>query len=101
MTTPLLESLANCALSRARLIGATGPCPRYWRELFSVTALIGAPWREADRLGESVMPRLYHVQFTTGPIELYAVSQAQAIATALELAGPGARVLRVWREGEW
>jgi hypothetical protein len=51
MTTPLFESLANCALSRARLIGATGPSPRYWRELFTVTALIGAPWREADRLG--------------------------------------------------
>jgi hypothetical protein len=48
-----------------------------------------------------LMPRLYHVQLTTGPIELYAVTQAQAIASALELAGPGARVLRVWREGEW
>jgi hypothetical protein len=46
-------------------------------------------------------PRLYHVQLTTGPIELYAVTQAQAIASALELAGPGARVLRVWREGDW
>jgi hypothetical protein len=58
MTAPLFESLANCALSRARLIGATGPCPRYWRELFTVTALIGAPWREADRLGGSVMDGL-------------------------------------------
>jgi hypothetical protein len=47
------------------------------------------------------MPRLYHVQLTTGPIELYAVSQAQAISTALELAEPGARVLRLWRKGEW
>ena len=46
-------------------------------------------------------PRLYHVQLSNGSIELYAISQAQAIATALELAGPGARVLRVWREGEW
>jgi len=47
------------------------------------------------------MPRLYHVQLTTGPIELYAVTQAQAIATALELAGPGAKVLRVCRQGDW
>jgi hypothetical protein len=46
-------------------------------------------------------PRLYHIHLTTGPIELYSVTQAQAIATALELAEPGARVLRVWREGEW
>jgi hypothetical protein len=30
------------------------------------------------------MPRLYHVQPSTGPIELYAVSQAQAIAAELE-----------------
>jgi hypothetical protein len=47
------------------------------------------------------MPRLYHVQLTTGPIELYAVTQAQAIAIALELAGPGARVLRIARQGDW
>jgi hypothetical protein len=47
------------------------------------------------------MPRLYHVQLTTGPIELYAFTQAQAIATALELAGPGARLLRVARQGDW
>jgi hypothetical protein len=46
-------------------------------------------------------PRLCHVQLTTGPIELYAVTQAQVIASALELAGPGARVLRVSREGDW
>ena len=46
-------------------------------------------------------PRLYHVSTTHGPIELYAVTQAQAIASALELAGPSARVLRVWRDGEW
>jgi hypothetical protein len=51
MTTSLFESLANCALSRARLIGATGPSPQYWRELFTVAALMGTPWREADRLG--------------------------------------------------
>jgi hypothetical protein len=47
------------------------------------------------------MPRLYHVSTTHGPIELYALTQAQAIATALELAGPGAKVLRVCREGDW
>jgi hypothetical protein len=47
------------------------------------------------------MPHLYHVNTTHGPIELYAVTQSQAIASALELAGLGARVIRVWREGEW
>lgn len=46
-------------------------------------------------------PRLCHVQTTHGPIELYAVTQAQAIRTALELAGPGVKVVIVWREGEW
>jgi hypothetical protein len=35
------------------------------------------------------MPRLYHVQTTLGPIDLYALTQSQAISTALELAGPG------------
>jgi hypothetical protein len=48
-----------------------------------------------------MIPRLYHVQLTTGPIELYALTQDQAIRTALELAGTGATVLRVWREGDW
>jgi hypothetical protein len=47
------------------------------------------------------MPRLYHIHLTTGPIELYAITLAQAIASALELAGPGARVLRVARQGDW
>jgi hypothetical protein len=47
------------------------------------------------------MPRLYHVHLTTGPIELYAMTAAQAITTALELAGPGARVIRVCRQGDW
>jgi hypothetical protein len=51
MTTPLFTALARNATARAQLIGATGPCPRYWRELFTVTALMGTPWREADRLG--------------------------------------------------
>ena len=46
-------------------------------------------------------PRLCQIQLTTGPIELYAVTQAQAISTALELAGPGARVLRIARQGDW
>jgi hypothetical protein len=32
-----------------------------------------------------ITPRLYHVHLTTGPIELYAVTQAQAISSALEL----------------
>ena len=48
-----------------------------------------------------MIPRHYHVQTTLGSFELYALSQAQAISTALELAGPGARLIRVWREGEW
>ena len=47
------------------------------------------------------MPRLYHVHLTTGAVELYAVTQAQAIRTALELAAPGAKVLRVCRQGDW
>jgi hypothetical protein len=47
------------------------------------------------------MPRLYCVQTTLGPIELYALTEAQAISTALELVGPGAKMLRAWREGEW
>jgi hypothetical protein len=47
------------------------------------------------------MPRLYHVHLTTGAIELYAVTAAQAVTTALELAGPGAQVLRVCRQGDW
>jgi hypothetical protein len=51
--------------------------------------------------GDPLMPSLYHVEITTGQIELYAVRQAQVIASALEPAGPGARVLRVRREGEW
>jgi hypothetical protein len=48
-----------------------------------------------------MMPRLYHIQLSTGPIELYAVTQAQAIRAALELAEPGAKVLRVARQGDW
>jgi hypothetical protein len=47
------------------------------------------------------MPRLYHVHTTAGPFELYAVTAAQAVTAALELAGPGARVIRISREGDW
>jgi hypothetical protein len=47
------------------------------------------------------MPRLYHVHTTRGPVEIYAVSAAQAVTAALELAGPGARVIRVARQGDW
>ena len=58
-------------------------------------------------------PFLYHVKVSPGPrpgtsyraepihFELHALTQAQAISTALELAGPGARLIRVWQEGEW
>jgi hypothetical protein len=47
------------------------------------------------------MPRLYLIHTTAGPFELMAVTAAQAVATALELAGPGARVLKISREGDW
>jgi hypothetical protein len=47
------------------------------------------------------MPRLYLIHTTAGPFELMAVTAAQAVTTALELAGPGARVLRISREGDW
>jgi hypothetical protein len=47
------------------------------------------------------MPRLFHVHTTNGTWELMAFTAAQAITTALELAGPGARVLRVARQGDW
>ena len=47
------------------------------------------------------MPRVFHVVTTVGPFELMAVTAAQACSTALELAGPGARILRISREGQW
>lgn len=47
------------------------------------------------------MPRPYAIHTTAGLFQLVAISAAQAVATALELAGPGARVLRVVRQGEW
>ena len=43
----------------------------------------------------------YLIHTTKGPIELYAVTAAQAVSSALELAGPGARVLRISRQGDW
>lgn len=47
------------------------------------------------------MPRLYTIHTTAGAFELYAVTAAQAATTALELAGPGARILRISRQGDW
>jgi hypothetical protein len=46
-------------------------------------------------------PHLYQIHLSTGTVELYARTQAQAISTALELAEHGAKVLRVARVGEW
>jgi hypothetical protein len=51
MTTPLFTALARNATVRAQLIGATGHCPRYWRELATAAHLLGSPWREAERMG--------------------------------------------------
>lgn len=47
------------------------------------------------------MPRLFHIVTTAGTFELMAMSAAQACSAALELAGPGARILRITREGDW
>jgi hypothetical protein len=47
------------------------------------------------------MPRLYHVHTTTGVWEVYAVTAAQAVTTGLELAGSGARLLRISQQGDW
>ena len=47
------------------------------------------------------MPLPYTVHTTAGLFQLVAISAAQAVATALELAGPGASVLMVCRDGEW
>jgi hypothetical protein len=79
MTTPLFESLARNATARAHLVGAEVAALErlemqhlsdmdykaaantyiqkrdtrtwYWRELATAAHLLGAPWREADRLG--------------------------------------------------
>jgi hypothetical protein len=51
MRTHLFVDLANCAISRAQLIGAAGPSSRYWREMASAAHLLGIPWAEAERLG--------------------------------------------------
>jgi hypothetical protein len=48
-----------------------------------------------------LMPRLYHIHTTAGTWEVYAVTAAQAVTTVLELAEPGARVLRIARQGDW
>ena len=50
---------------------------------------------------EAVTPRLYQIHLSTGLVELYALTQAHAISTALELAERNAKVLRVARVGEW
>jgi hypothetical protein len=50
------------------------------------------------------MPRLYHVHTTAGAWEVYAVTAAQAVTTALELAtkmGDRPRLIRVCRQGDW
>jgi len=47
------------------------------------------------------MPCTYIVYTTVGLWEIVAISAAQAVTTALELAGPGAKVLRIARQGEW
>ena len=47
------------------------------------------------------MPCAYIVHTTLGPWTVMAISAAQAVATALELAGPGAKVLRIARQGDW
>ena len=47
------------------------------------------------------MPRSYTVYTTGGTFRLMALSPAEAITTALELAGDGTRVIRVVPEGEW
>lgn len=85
MTAPLFAALARNATARAQLIGATGHCPQYWRELFTVAALLGTPWREADRLGlQGRSPTvMYHrVRFMT-PISDQCESVERAVSQAL------------------
>jgi hypothetical protein len=43
----------------------------------------------------------WNVATTAGTFSLHAPTAAAAITSALELAGPGAQVLQVSREGEW
>jgi hypothetical protein len=47
------------------------------------------------------MPILYAVHTSKGLWEVFATSAANAVSSALELAGPGTRVLRIARQGEW
>lgn len=46
-------------------------------------------------------PRPYRITTTQGQHHLMARSRAGAISAALELAGPGAKVLSCLLEGEW
>jgi hypothetical protein len=46
-------------------------------------------------------PRFYCIYTTIGIWEVMALSSAQAIYTALELAGPGAKMLRIAVQGDW
>lgn len=76
MTTPLFTALAANATARAHLVGAESNIQndmayetddadvtifrmntaialrcQYWRELSAAAALLGSPWREAERMG--------------------------------------------------
>ena len=46
-------------------------------------------------------PLPYLVHTTAGPQRLMAATPADAIRTALELAGPAAQLVRVEREQQW
>ena len=48
-----------------------------------------------------IMLRPYRVTTTQGIHTLMARTPASAISTALELSGPGARLLSCLQEGEW
>ena len=47
------------------------------------------------------MTPLYHIQTTTGLIQIHARDRAAAITAALELAGPGAKLVNTTQPGEW
>jgi hypothetical protein len=47
------------------------------------------------------MTPLYHIQTTAGLIRIHARNRAAAITAALELAGPGAKLVNTTRQGEW
>lgn len=50
---------------------------------------------------QTLKPRPYHVQTTNGEQKLMAVSQSQAISSALELSGSNAKLVRVSLQGDW